>query len=175
MGESWVRGIFFRQVLDYVRLKRGRTSYELLGMDVSDFRPDEKYDFAEFGNLLSKVKLISPGEEDYVARISRDLMLREVTWKNLFIRMDPKNVFASTKKQEGRHQLADYKALEVTDSMVKLQMRIWSENREHQDLWADFYRGRLEGILDLMGRKGQVKAVREFGDGGAFTYTITWS
>jgi len=52
-------------------------------------------------------------------------------------------------------------------------MNVWSENREHQGVWADFYRGRLEGILELMGRSGSVKAVREFGNGG-FTFTIAW-
>jgi uncharacterized protein (TIGR02265 family) len=175
MRETWVRGIFFRQVLDYIKHHRGLTSYELLGMEISDFRPEEKYPFARFGELLSKVRLISPGEDDCVAKMSRDLMNREASWKSLFRRMDPKNVFTSTQRQEGRHQLADYEPAEASDGQVVIRMKMWSENRDHQDLWAEFYRGRLEGILDLMGRKGSVKLVREFGDGGAFTYTISWN
>ncbi len=175
MRESWVRGIFFRQVLDYLMHHLSKTSFELLGMGVSDFKPEEKYDFALFGDLLYKVKLVATSDDDYIAKVSRDLMNREVKWKSLFVRMDPKNVFTSTKRQEGRQQVADYEPGEATDGRAVIRMKMWTDNRAHQDLWAEFYRGRLEGILDLMGRKGSVKLVREFGDGGIFTFTINWA
>lgn len=175
MRESWVRGIFFRQVLHYVKQHRSLTSFELLGMQVSDFKPDEKYDFALFGELLTKIKLVSTDDDNYIAKISRDLMNQEIKWKSLFTRMDPKNVFSSTQRQEGRQQLADYEPLEVTDGRVSIRMTMWPEGRAYQDLWAEFYKGRLEGILDLMGRKGSVKLVREFGNGGTFVYTISWN
>jgi len=113
-------------------------------------------------------------EDDFIARIARETMMEEATWKNLFRRMDPANVFASTQRQDGRHQLADYEALEVSKGRVVLRMKVWTDNREHQELWAEFYRGRLEGILELMGRAGTVRFVREFGDAG-YTYTINWS
>ena len=173
MRESWVRGIFFRQVLEYIKKNRGQTSYELLGRIIDDYVPEEKYGFDDFCELLGKVKLISPNEEEYISRISRDTMTQEATWKNLFRRMDPTSVFTSTKRQDGRHLTADYEPLEIKAGHIQLKMRMWAEKREHQDLWAEFYRGRLEGILELMGRTGTVKMVREFGDAG-FTYTIEW-
>ena len=174
MREMWVRGIFFQQVLNYIRKTRGQTSYELLGKDIDKYKIEEKYDFREFGELLAKIKLITRNDDDYIARISRDTMSEEASWKNLFRRMDPASVFASTQRQDGRHQVADYQPIETTPGQVVLRMKMWAEDREHQDLWAEFYRGRLEGILELMGRKGTVKLTREFGDAG-FTYTITWA
>jgi len=173
MKEMWVRGIFFRQVLDYIRQKRGKMSYELLERDIEKYTIEEKYEFQDFAELLSKIKLISPSEEDYIARIARETMTDEATWKSLFRRLDPASVFTSTQRQDGRHQLADYEPVNVASGHVLLRMNMWTDNRDHQDLWAEFYRGRLEGILELMGRKGSVKLVREFGNGG-FTYTINW-
>jgi hypothetical protein len=174
MREMWVRGIIFKQVLDYIIKNRGQTSYALLGKDVEKYRVEEKYPFEEFAELLSKVRLITSGEEDYIARISRDTMKMEASWKGLFRRMDPATVFTSTQRQEGRQQLADYEPIEASNGRAVIRMKMWTDNHEHQNLWADFYRGRLEGILELMGRKGSVKMVREFGNGG-FTYTIGWT
>lgn len=174
MREAWVRGIFFLQVLGYVRKHRGQTTYELLGKDLESYRAEEKYDFNDFMELLSRIKMVVMKEEDYITRIARETMAEEAVWKNLFRRMDPANVFASTQRQDGRQKLADYEPLDVQKGRVVLRMRVWTDNREHQDLWAEFYRGRLEGILELMGRKGSVKLVREFGEAG-HTYTITWA
>lgn len=174
MQEAWVRGIFFLQVLDYIKKHRGHTTYELLGRNAEDYKIEEKYDFRDFGELLSRIKVIVPNEVDYIARIAKETMMEEAAWKNLFRRMDPANVFASTQRQDGRHRLADYETLEVAKGRVVLRMRMWTENHEHQDLWAEFYRGRLEGILELMGRKGTIKLIREFGDAG-YTFTITWA
>ncbi|MBA3046006.1 MAG: hypothetical protein KKH41_06200 [Candidatus Thermoplasmatota archaeon] len=173
MRDMWVRGIFYRQVLKYIKQRRGQTSYDLLGMDIDKYKIEEKYDFEDFMTLLSKIKLITSGEEDYIAKISRETMTEEATWKNLFRRMDPTSVFASTQRQDGRHQLADYKPVIVADGHVVIKMNMWTDNLEHQNLWAEFYQGRLEGILELMGRKGSVKQVREFGN-GIFTYTVEW-
>lgn len=174
MRESWVRGILFKQVLDYVKKNRGQTSYELLGRSAEKYRIEEKYPFDDFAELLSKVKLITSGEDDFIARISRETMMEEATWKSLFRRMDPVSVFSSTQRQEGRQQLADYEPVETSANRVVMRMKMWTENREHQYMWAEFYRGRLEGILELIGRKGSVKMTREFGNGG-FTFDISWT
>jgi hypothetical protein len=165
--------VFFRQVLEYVKQNRGQTSYELLGKDIEGYKAEEKYDFNDFAELLSKVKLIASNEEDYIARIARETMTEEATWKNLFRRMDPTSIFISTQRQKGRQQLADYEPVEIEKGHVILSMKMWTNNREHQDLWAEFYRGRLEGILELIGRQGSVKLTREFGNAG-HTYTIKW-
>jgi hypothetical protein len=173
MREMWVRGILFRQVLGYIKKNRSQTSYELLDRNLEEYKIEEKYDFTDFAELLSKIKMIASGENDYIARISRETMLEEASWKGLFRRMAPASVFSSTQRQEGRQQLADYEPEEISNNQVIIHMKMWTDIRDHQDMWAEFYRGRLEGILELMGRKGSVKMVREFGAGG-FTYTIRW-
>ncbi|MDO9538018.1 MAG: hypothetical protein Q7J68_06835 [Thermoplasmata archaeon] len=174
MREMWVRGIFFTQVLEYVKSDLGRTSYELLGKKEENYTPEEKYPFEDFADLLEKIKLIAYGKDDYIAKIARDCMTKEASWKAMFRRMDPANVFSSTQRQEGRQQVADYEALDIAKGHVVIQMAMWTDNRSHQDVWSEFYRGRLVGILELMGRKGTVKLTREFGN-DSFTYTIEWS
>lgn len=174
MREMWVRGILFRQVLGYVRKNRGQTSFELLDRAIEDYRIEEKYPFEDFAEMLSKVKMITSGDDDFIARISRETMMEEATWKGIFRRMAPASVFSSTQRQEGRQQLADYEPEEISNNKAIIRMKMWTDVRDHQDLWAEFYRGRLEGILELMGRKGSVKLTREFGDGG-HTYSITWT
>jgi hypothetical protein len=174
MQEAWVKGIIFWQVFDYVRKNRGETTYQLLGRAREDFQAEGKYSFEDFAALLSRVKMMASNDDDYISRMARETMADEPAWKNLFRRMDPANVLASTQRQDGRHRLADYEPLEVSRGKVVLRMRMWSRNREHQDLWAAFYKGRLEGILELMGRQGSVSLVREFGDAG-HTFTIRWA
>ena len=175
MREMWVRGVFFRQVLNFVKKDRSQTSYDLLERKIEDYRDEEKYDFRDFGELLSKIKMITSSQDDYIARIARETMAEEATWKHLFRRMDPTNVFASDQRQRVRQHIADYESLVVENGHIELRMEMWTDNRDHQDLWAEFYRGRLEGILELMGRKGAIKLTKEFGDGGIFTYSITWT
>ena len=58
------------------------------------------------------------------------------------------------------------------DGHVKLEMKMMGSKAAHQILWADFYKGRLEGILSLMGRKGTVRIER--GKEGVFFYLIEW-
>ncbi len=174
MEESWVRGIFFYQVLNYVRTEKGQSAYELLGMDIGEIRADKKYDFEEFADLLAKVDMmIGDGDPGFICAMSRATMIGEASWKVLFRRMHPRNIFSTTTKQAGRHNLADFKTLGSDDNHVRLSMTMWTDNAAHRILWADFYKGRLEGILSLMGRKGTIRIERE-SNNGEFIYVIEW-
>ena len=174
MRESWVRGIFFKQVLDYIKRTRGETSLEMLNIKPEKYRIEERYDFEEFCKLLAKIDLMSAHDDgNYISKVARETMTEEATWKIQFRRMDPKNLLMSMKRQEGRHQIADFEATSNGGNLVLIKMSMWSGSRPHQDLWAHFYRGRLEGVLELMGRKGEVKMFKEFED-GVYTYEISW-
>ncbi len=174
MVEMWVRGIFFKQVLDYIQKNRSQTSFDLLDMKQEDFRVEDRYDFETFCKLLAKIDTMATEEDGaYITRIARETMTKEARWKMQFRKLDPKNVFMTTKRQEGRHHIADFEPIYHGQGYVAIKMAMWTKEKAYQTLWADYYRGRLEGVLELMGRKGEVKLTREFGE-GQFTYDITW-
>ncbi|MCK5310111.1 MAG: hypothetical protein KAJ33_00625 [Thermoplasmata archaeon] len=174
MREMWVRGIFFKQVLEYIQKNRGQTSYDLLGMSPDDYRVEERYDFEIFCKLLAKIDLMT-GEDNgtYISKVARDTMTEEASWKAQFRKLDPKSIFMTTKRQEGRHQIADFEPQLVENSHVSIKMTMWIQDKVFQDLWANFYKGRLEGVMELMGRKGTVELIKEFGE-GVYTYDINW-
>ena len=173
MEEMWVRGIFFYQVLKYIQEHKGKSIYDLMGAKIEDYRADKKYDFGEFCDLLARADMVA-GEDNtgFVSQMSKETMEGEAKWKMLFRRMDPRNIFTSTKRQEGRHNVANFQTLEERDGFVEIEMRMLGSKASHQILWADFYKGRLEGILSLMGKRGTVKIER--GKEGVFFYLIKW-
>ena len=174
MVEMWVRGIFFIQVLEYIQKNSSQTSYELLGMNPDDYRAEERYDFEIFCKLLAKIELMAREDNgSYISKIARDTMTKEARWKVQFRRLDPKSVFMTTKRQEGRHQIADFEPELLDDGHVSIKMTMWTRDKAYQNLWANFYKGRLEGVMELMGRKGTVELVKEFSE-GVYTYDINW-
>ena len=174
MRELWVRGIFFKQVLDYIKKNRGQTSLELLNIDPEKYRVEERYDFEEYCMLLANIDLMAGSDNGaYISKIARETMTEEARWKLQFRKLDPKNVFMTTERQSGRHNLADFEAMDKGEKHVSINMAMWTEKKSYQDLWANFYKGRLEGILELMGRKGTIDLFKEYKD-GAYTYEIKW-
>ena len=175
MKDMWVRGIFFKQVLDYIQKNKGQASFDLIGMKSDDFKPEERYDFELFCKLLAKVDMMNTEENgSFIARIARDTMTEEAIWKVQFRKLDPKSVFMTTKRQEGRHQIADFEPTAHENGHVSIKMTMWTQDKAYQDLWANFYKGRLEGVMALLGRKGRVDLVKEFGE-GIYTYDIYWN
>ena len=175
MKEMWVRGIFFKQVLDYIAKNRGKTSFDLLGMKPEDYRVEERYDFDIFCQLLAKIDLMT-GEDNgvYISKIARETMTEEARWKVQFRKLDPKSIFMTTKRQEGRHQIADFEPTFNREGHVSIKMTMWTQDKAYQELWANFYKGRLEGVMELMGRKGSVDLIKEFSD-DVYTYEIHWN
>ena len=174
MDEMWVRGIFFYQVLRYIRDNKGQDAYDLMGSKTEDYRADKKYDFVDFCDLLARADMVAGNSDNgFISKMSMETMMREASWKVLFRRMDPRTVFTSTQRQEGRHLVAEFSIAEESDKRVKLEMKMWTKNAAHQILWADFYKGRLEGIFNLMGRKGSVTMQRG-PENGIFFYVIEW-
>ena len=110
---------------------------------------------------------------DYVTSIARDTMSDEAKWKVQFRKLDPKSVFMATERQRTRHNLADFRTKDNGDKQVIITMDMWTDVKAYQDLWASFYKGRLNGVLELMGRKGSVKMLK--GRDGKYTYEVSWT
>ena len=69
---------------------------------------------------------------------------------------DPADLFSGFKYQGERYQLGDFEAAPVADKKIKLKMKLWSEDEKAGELWAQYYLGRMQGALDLTGKKGKV-------------------
>ncbi len=174
MEEAWVRGIFFKQVLDYIKNNRGQTSLDMLHVNPENYSVEERYDFEDFCKLLAQIDLMAGSDNgSYISQIARETMAEEARWKMQFRKLDPKNVFITTERQRGRHHIGDFEPIDNGGNDVTIKMTIWTNKKVYQDLWASFYLGRLEGVLELMGRKGIVKMFREFD--GNYTYEIKWN
>jgi len=175
MPEQWIRGNFFQQTLEYVKRVKGPSGLEAVGKTPEDYKAEHQYDFVEFCELLIKIKKeLDDQEGNIITRIARETMTSDTRWQVMFRRLDPKDIFSSTKRQASRHQIGEFVPVISKKGHVTLRMTLWSENEEHQDLWAKFYKGRLEGILELTGHKGTVE-VEGGWKAGSFTYVIEWN
>ncbi|MCK4266798.1 MAG: hypothetical protein KAX31_05915 [Thermoplasmata archaeon] len=174
MPEMWIHGKFFRQTLEFMLRKRGKQGLKELGQHPDDYLPERKYEFEEFCQLLIRInETVADGEPSFFPRIAREMLTKDTRWQMLFRRLDPKDVLTSMKRQEGQYQVSSFEPEEVQDNHVTLRMSMWGGQPEHQEIWAEFYKGRLEGILELTGHKGTVEVV---GEGkGEYLYTIDWA
>jgi len=174
MRDMWVRGIFFKQVLDHIKKHRGQSALDALNMDPGSYRIEERYDFEDFAKLLAQVEVMAgPENSDFVSSIARDTMSDEARWKVQFRKLDPKSVFMATERQRTRHNLADFETQENGSNHVVIKMSMWTDVKAYQDLWASYYKGRLEGVLKLMGRNGTVSMLK--GHNGEYTYEVSWN
>jgi uncharacterized protein (TIGR02265 family) len=174
MAETWVRGNFFMQALDHVKRKWGQTGLDKINECHENYLPERTYPFEDFCALLSKISS-ALGEDtisDY-SKLGGDMVRNDERWRQMFRGMDPRGVFSTTKRQDGRYQVAFIEVESDDVGEVRLNMRIDIGKKELQDMWAEFYKGRLEAVLELTGYKGFVEMARGK-KGGAYSYIITW-
>ena len=94
-------------------------------------------------------------------------------WVVKFRGKDPTDLFNGFKYQGERYQLGDFEATEVSEKGVDLSMALWADDEKGGALWAQYYLGRIQGALDLTGRKGNV-ILQETPKKNEFIYNIRW-
>ncbi len=173
MPETWVRGNFFQQALDYVKRRRGMDGLDMIGVYHDQYLPEQRYPFVDFCTLLSIIyTTIGDGTYSDVSKLGKDILINDDRWRLLFKDKDPKDVFTTTKRQEDRYMVGDFDVKSVEHRKITLTMTMWSGKKEHQEIWAEFYKGRLEGVLELTGYEGTVGVKK--GKKGIYNYTIKW-
>ncbi len=172
MAEMWIRGNFFQQALDYVKRKRGQQGLDIIRVIPEKYLPEQTYSFEEFCELLTKItKLMGHGDLSDFSKLAADMVRTDERWRLMFKGGDPKEIFSSTKRQSDRYQVGDFKTKKAENGKVVLFMELWAGKKEHQDIWAEFYKGRLEGVLELTGRTGTVEVKKKK---KGYEYTILW-
>ena len=169
----WIRGNFFIQALEYVKRKRGPKGLADIGRRPDEYISGHKYDFEEFCELVVMINnTVEDGKPSFFPKIARDMMIADPRWPVLFRNMDPKEVFINTNRQEGQYEVGSFEPEDVQDRRITMKMKMWGGEPHHQDMWAQFYKGRLGGILELTGHDGTVEVA---GEGGQYLFTIEWS
>jgi len=172
MSENWVRGDVFMQVLGYVKKKRGNAGLAVTS-GKKKYNTEQTYGFPEFCDLLYSVKMAFQENGDFIITMARETMIDDPRWRLLFQRLSPMEVFTSTQRQEGRHQVGVMTTEATDDNTVIIVLELDEGTEEQQDIWSEFNIGRLEGILKLTGREGTVKPERSEGP-GSYAFTVNW-
>ena len=176
MENARVRGELFQEVVEYIHKKWGTDGLKVLGVDLEQYLPDAWYDLEEFCELLDglfgKMGIKDPNEP---FKIGKWMVTRNARWAAVFKGKNPDEVFSSNKNQQLEYVVGEFKGIHSSIREVSIHSTIWTTDKRHLDLWCEFYRGRLQGVLDLTGRRGEVGTVSEMLEEEATcTYRITW-
>jgi hypothetical protein len=177
MEKARIRGELFQQVMDYIHKKWGSDGLEMLGMEIDHFKPDAWYDLDEFCELMDSLYTtlgISDPKEPF--RIGKWMVTSNPRWVAVFKGKDPGDVFTGSKNQELEYVVGEFKGIHSKGNEISIHSTIWTTNNRHLELWSEFYRGRMQGVLDLTGRRGMVTKVADMLEKEATcTYGITWT
>ncbi len=172
MSEAMVKGDLILKVLDHVSNKRGKGSLDKIGVDPAGYLIEKWYPISDFLSLISKIDdAFGDGSEGIASRIGHDIMKFDFRWQMLFKGKDPKDIFTSTKRQDGQYRGGRFEASAIGDKKVTIILREWPNDM----IWYEFYKGRLQAVLELTGNTGDVDITCiELDDEPTCTYEITW-
>lgn len=177
MKKAQIRGELFQQVVDYIHKKWGSDGLDLLGLDLDKFKPDKWYDLEDFCELLDRLyRELGVDDPKQPFKIGKWMVTGNPRWATVFNGKDPGDVFTSNKNQELEYVVGEFKGIHSKGNEISIHSTIWTTNHRHLELWSEFYRGRMQGVLDLTGRKGIVEKVTDMMEKEAIcTYIISWT
>lgn len=163
-----VKGTLFIRVCDQADAMWGKGC---LGQSTENrIEEDAWYPACDFCALLDAVKA-GPGRNSplSVYLLGVGAIKGDPAWQETFASMDPADVFLSTERQETLYIIGAQAAVPVGAKHVRVEVPggIGSQS------WYDFYRGQLQGVLELTGRTGVVHLLPGSGDGRR-RYDVKW-
>ncbi|MCK4757020.1 MAG: hypothetical protein KAS67_01065 [Thermoplasmata archaeon] len=173
MRDTWVKGNIFQLTLQQVNKRWGTVGIQKLGTSEQQYLPEKGYPAADFYALLSKIRELAE-EEGFICRLAEYTIKGDQRWVVKFKGMDPKELFNGFKYQGERYQVGDFDIQDAQEGRVTLKMSLWTDDEKGAGLWAEYYKGRIQGALDLTGRVGTVILTRS-GKKNEFLYNISWS
>jgi hypothetical protein len=170
MAEPQAKGDIIIKVLDQVMKKWGKDGLDIIGADPRRYNEERWYSFSELCGLLSKVKSqLGNNNPLAIYQIGFSTIKKDRRWQEIFDNMNPADIFLTTKHQDDQYRVCTH----IATSLGAKHVRVELNDFKGEPVWLDFYRGRLQGVLELTGRTGVVhllppekKDVR--------TYDIKW-
>lgn len=171
MDEPRVKGEVFQTVFRLVAGKWGQEVLDGIRADPDSYAPGEWYHYSAFCDILTAVKdAVGRSNPMIIYQLGFSTMKKDARWSELFQTMNPADVFRSTERQDTQYRVGHYSAEAKGNKHIQVKMTLPDCRPE----WCEFYRGRLQGVLELTGRTGVVHLQRETGSGGERIFDIKW-
>ena len=175
MQKPEVKGLMFIETYNFIQKKWGSEGLKKFGLDPGTHRSEVWYPFEEFCELLERTVRHSGKGEMLPYHIGIWTVVVDPRWNGVFAGKDPKEVLGGTKHQSKVYRVGDVKDTVVEDGRIRIFYDLWNRDPAHTEVWSEFYRGRLKGILDLTGKKGEVqKSIDPLSAQRTITYDIRW-
>ncbi len=171
MSESRVKGDIILKVLDGVASRWGRNGLEIIGYEPANYRQEQWYPFDEMCSILASAKTrLGNNNPLTVYQLGFRTVKDDPRWQDIFDDQDPSEVFTTTKRQESQYVVGTATAKNLGPKHVRIDYR----SEETDQVWFEFYRGRLQGVLELTGRTGVVHLLPQGEAKGVRSYDVKW-
>jgi hypothetical protein len=171
MTDSQVKGDIILKVLDAVVSKWGQNGLEIIGYEHASYRQEQWYSFEEMCSLLSSVKSrLGNNNPLTIYQLGFRTVKEDPRWHDVFDDQDPAEVFLTTKRQEAQYKVGTQTAINLGPKHVRIDFK----TEETDFSWFEFYRGRLQGVLELTGRTGVVHLQPMESGNGLRSYDVKW-
>lgn len=168
MDRSQVRGILFIQVFEQAAGRWGSDAAESLQRSAPD--PEAWYPMADFCALLNDIKSkLGNNNPLSIYLMGFGTMKNDPAWQGTFAELEPADVFTSTERQDLFYRAGSHAATLIGPKHVRVEVSCPGCGQA----WFEFYRGRLQGVLELTGRTGVVHLIPG-GEEGRRAYDIKW-
>ena len=171
MAESKVKGEVFRVILKLVAYKWGTDALKIIGQSPDKYLTEQWYPYSEFCDILAAVKsTVGNNNPMIIYQLGFNTIKKDKHWQNTFISKNPVEVFNSTEHQDTQYKVGTYSAVGIGPKHIRLTMNCPDCRLE----WCEFYRGRLQGVLELTGRTGVVHLMPSGEDKTQRVYDVKW-
>ncbi len=171
MPENKVKGDIFLKVLDQVVKKWGEPGLKKIGADPSQYEMEQWYPFSELCALLRIIKeTLGKNNPLAVYQLGFRIMKDDPQWQGFFDDKDPAEIFLSTKRQDTQYKAGIQTLERINDKHTRVNIINW----ECDDIWYEFFRGHLQGVLELTGRAGVVHLIPGCSKEGVRILDIKW-
>ena len=171
MPENQAKGDVFLKVLDQVVKKWGNRGLKEIGAAPSQYKMEQWYSFTELCNVLRAIKeKLGNGNPLTIYQLGFNIIKDDPRWQGIFDDKDPADIFLSTKRQDAQYKAGTQEVKIISEKHVQVDLQNW----DCDDVWYDFFRGRLQGVLELTGRTGVVHLIPPGDDDTLRTLDIKW-
>jgi len=171
MPENQARGDVFLGVMDQVIKKWGNDGLREIDADPNRYDAEQWYPFIELCKILRNIKTKLGNNNPLTIYQLGFLLFKDgPDWQGIFDDRDPAEIFLSTEKQDTQFRAGSQNIKRIGEKHVRVDMFNWGCD----DVWYDFFRGQLQGVLELSGRTGVVHLIPGTTGEGIHTLDIKW-
>ena len=171
MSENQAKGDVFLKVLDQVVKKWGNRGLEEIYANPSQYKMEQWYPFADLCSILENVKTkLGNNNPLSVYQLGFRIIKDDSRWQDVFFDQNPAEIFLSTKRQEAQYKAGTQSLERIGEKHIRVELQNW----DCDEVWYDFFRGRLQGVLELTGRTGVVHLNPDKNDGSIRILDIKW-